>query len=186
MSKILRLIRFFCNSAKISVIGIKCPSFGQMSIFWGLVFCKQLYNYVSNNLWNKNRGSLAVMGGSFFGGPLFEGVRGGAPPTFSEFVFRQKLLNWQIWKVKRFQYFQIYWYRSTTLGYRVKYKKVYFLTFWELSRIEKNLFNYETSHKLAIAFGRGVGSTPLDSRLVTTPNMNVCNLNWSTIKCMQS
>ena len=27
---------------RISVIDIKCPSFGQMSIFWGLVFCKQL------------------------------------------------------------------------------------------------------------------------------------------------
>ena len=106
--------KIFWQLCQISVIDIKCPSFGQMSIFWGLVFCKQLYIYVSNNLWNKNWGSLAVMGGSFLGGPLFEGVRGGDPPTFSEFFFRQKLLNWHIWKVKRFRDFQNHRLRSTT------------------------------------------------------------------------
>ena len=114
MPEILWFLRFFGNSAKISVIDIKCPSFGQMSIFWGLVFSKQLYIYVSNNLWNKKWGSLAVMGGSFFWGPLFKGARGGDPPTFSEFFFRQKLLNWHIWKVKRFWDFQIHRLRSTT------------------------------------------------------------------------
>ena len=99
---------------QIYVIDIKCPSFGQMSIFWGLVFCKQLYIYVSNNLWNKNWGSLAVMGGHFWGVPSLRGPEGGTHPLFQNFFFRQKLLNWHIWKVKRFRDFQNHWLRSTT------------------------------------------------------------------------
>ena len=81
------ILKIFWQLCQISVINIKCPSFGQMSIFWGLVFCRQLYIYVSHNLWIKKWGSLAVMVGSFLRGHLFE------------FFLCQKVLNWHIWKV---------------------------------------------------------------------------------------
>ena len=60
--------RFVGNSTKICVVNTKCPSFDQMSIFLGLVFCKQVYICISNNLW-------ALMEGSFVRAPLFQGAR---------------------------------------------------------------------------------------------------------------
>ena len=59
---------FVGNSTKRCVINTKCPSFDQMSIFLGLVFCKQVYIYISNNLW-------ALMEWSFVRAPLFQGAR---------------------------------------------------------------------------------------------------------------
>ena len=48
--------RFFLAQVKKNFIGQKWPPFGQISIFWALVFCKHPYFYSTNGLCNKNIG----------------------------------------------------------------------------------------------------------------------------------
>ena len=65
MPEILRLLRLFGHSAKISVIDIRWPSFSQKSIFWGLVFRKHTDFYVSN-----------IGGQAFWGLPFLRWLKG--------------------------------------------------------------------------------------------------------------
>ena len=66
------------------VIIIKCPSFGQMSIFWGLVFCKLHYFDVSNNFCKKNWGHRQSWGSHFWGVPSSSGIEGGSHIFFKK------------------------------------------------------------------------------------------------------